>query len=426
MPNAVTLNAVTPNAVMPNAVTPNAVAPSLVTPNAGGAARSCTIRKRGQAGRAGSTSARRSIPRRLAHERSNPKPFDFLAHAQRILAHEQPILAHAQRILAHEQPILAHAQRILAHEQCILAHEQRIIAHEQRIIAHEQRILAHAQPILAHAQRILADEQPILAHAQHILAHEQCILAHEQRIIAHEQRIIAHEQRILAHAQRILAHAQRILAHEQRILAHAQRILAHAQRILAHEQPILAHEQPILAHEQRILAHVAAALPEQHSTLSDRLHTPPALSCMQAKRIYDPNFIAANQSHRADNVLSGSKAEQLAAVRQQIREFKANNGVDKVWEAGVWNARVERGCVQCSWPVGRRFSLISTCNVHVFISAHPSIHQVVILWTANTERMTQLVDGLNDTEENLLSSIARGEAEVNPSVPTEPGVAFVA
>ena len=39
----------------------------------------------------------------------------------------------------------------------------------------------------------------------------------------------------------------------------------------------------------------------------------------------------------------------------------------------------------------------------------------MVLWTANTERYSELVVGLNDTEENLRSSIKSGEVEVSPS-----------
>jgi len=85
--------------------------------------------------------------------------------------------------------------------------------------------------------------------------------------------------------------------------------------------------------------------------------------------IYDPEFIAANQEARADNVLKGSKGEQVEAVRAQIRAFKAANGVDKV----------------------------------------------VVLWTANTERYSALVEGLNDTAANLLAGIKAGAAEISPS-----------
>mmetsp|Transcript_37574 Transcript_37574/g.83676 ORF Transcript_37574/g.83676 Transcript_37574/m.83676 type:complete len:509 (-) Transcript_37574:733-2259(-) len=100
--------------------------------------------------------------------------------------------------------------------------------------------------------------------------------------------------------------------------------------------------------------------------------------------VYDPEFIAANQEERADNVIKGSKSEQVETIRRHIREFKENNGVDKV----------------------------------------------VILWTANTERYAQVVEGLNDTAENLLAAIQRNEAEVSPSTlyavaAAEEGVPFV-
>lgn len=85
--------------------------------------------------------------------------------------------------------------------------------------------------------------------------------------------------------------------------------------------------------------------------------------------IYDPEFIAANQEARADNLIKGSRQEQLDAVRGHIREFKRESGVDKV----------------------------------------------VVLWTANTERYTQLAEGLNDTADNLLAAIAADEPEVAPS-----------
>lgn len=85
--------------------------------------------------------------------------------------------------------------------------------------------------------------------------------------------------------------------------------------------------------------------------------------------IYDPEFIAANQEERADNLIKGTKTEQIEVVRKQIREFKQNSGVEKV----------------------------------------------IVLWTANTERYANVVEGMNDTAENLKASIARGEAEISPS-----------
>jgi len=86
--------------------------------------------------------------------------------------------------------------------------------------------------------------------------------------------------------------------------------------------------------------------------------------------IYYPDFIAANQSDRADHVLPGqNKDKHLKQVRQDIRDFKAKNGLDKV----------------------------------------------VVLWTANTERFALVQAGVNDTADNLLASIADSEPEIAPS-----------
>ncbi|KAI8817431.1 uncharacterized protein EV422DRAFT_224679 [Fimicolochytrium jonesii] len=85
--------------------------------------------------------------------------------------------------------------------------------------------------------------------------------------------------------------------------------------------------------------------------------------------IYYPDYIAANQSDRADNVLPGTKAEHLEKIRKDIREFKANNKLDKV----------------------------------------------IVLWTANTERFSAIIPGVNDTADALLASIQNGHDEVAPS-----------
>mmetsp|Transcript_12652 Transcript_12652/g.46724 ORF Transcript_12652/g.46724 Transcript_12652/m.46724 type:complete len:531 (-) Transcript_12652:302-1894(-) len=85
--------------------------------------------------------------------------------------------------------------------------------------------------------------------------------------------------------------------------------------------------------------------------------------------IYFPDFIAANQADRADNVLSGSKKEQMEQVRQHIRDFKAANELEKV----------------------------------------------IVLWTANTERFSAVEAGKNDTADVLMKSIERGDAEISPS-----------
>lgn len=87
--------------------------------------------------------------------------------------------------------------------------------------------------------------------------------------------------------------------------------------------------------------------------------------------IYRPDFIAANQSQRADNVLPAEQSaqEHVETIRKNIRDFKSENGVDSV----------------------------------------------IILWTANTERFAEIHEGLNDTAANLLKSIETNESEVSPS-----------
>ena len=85
--------------------------------------------------------------------------------------------------------------------------------------------------------------------------------------------------------------------------------------------------------------------------------------------VYFPDFIAANQSERADNVLNGSKQEQMEQIRQDIRDFKTKNQLDKV----------------------------------------------ILMWTANTERFASVEEGVNDTSDNLLASIQRDEPEISAS-----------
>lgn len=86
--------------------------------------------------------------------------------------------------------------------------------------------------------------------------------------------------------------------------------------------------------------------------------------------IYYPDFIAANQAARADNVIPGNnKQEHLEHIRKDIREFKESNGLDKV----------------------------------------------IVLWTANTERFSVLTPGIHDTAENVLNAIKNSEHEISAS-----------
>jgi len=53
-------------------------------------------------------------------------------------------------------------------------------------------------------------------------------------------------------------------------------------------------------------------------------------------------------------------------------------------------------------------------SIPVFVSIL-IFSQVIVLWTANTERFAAVEQGLNDTAENILASIQRGEPEISPS-----------
>lgn len=52
---------------------------------------------------------------------------------------------------------------------------------------------------------------------------------------------------------------------------------------------------------------------------------------------FNPDFVAANQSDRVDNVLTGTNSEIIAHIRQDIQNFKAK--VDKV--IILWTANTE-------------------------------------------------------------------------------------
>ncbi|PFH47483.1 hypothetical protein AMATHDRAFT_67685 [Amanita thiersii Skay4041] len=86
--------------------------------------------------------------------------------------------------------------------------------------------------------------------------------------------------------------------------------------------------------------------------------------------IYYPDFIAANQEARADNIIPGTdKQAHLEQIRADIRKFKRDNKLDRV----------------------------------------------VVFWTANTERYSDIIPGVNDTADNLLAAIKASHSEVSPS-----------
>lgn len=97
------------------------------------------------------------------------------------------------------------------------------------------------------------------------------------------------------------------------------------------------------------------------------------------KSVYYPNFIAANQEDRADNIINvdangkvseKGKWEHLEHIRNDIKTFKKDNGLDKV----------------------------------------------VVLWTANTERYSEVLEGVNTTKDELLEAIKQDHEEIAPSV----------
>ena len=86
--------------------------------------------------------------------------------------------------------------------------------------------------------------------------------------------------------------------------------------------------------------------------------------------IYYPDFIAANQSDRADNLIPGEdKWAHVEHIRKDIRTFKETHSLDTV----------------------------------------------IVVWTANTERYADIMNGVNDTAENLLKSIKSSHSEISAS-----------
>mmetsp|Transcript_11362 Transcript_11362/g.16784 ORF Transcript_11362/g.16784 Transcript_11362/m.16784 type:complete len:519 (-) Transcript_11362:1351-2907(-) len=85
--------------------------------------------------------------------------------------------------------------------------------------------------------------------------------------------------------------------------------------------------------------------------------------------VYIPEWVASNQSERADNTLTGTKSEMLEALRSNIRDFKQSRNLD----------------------------------------------QVIILWTANTEKYSAVNSGTHDTMSNVLSAIENNSSEISPS-----------
>lgn len=86
--------------------------------------------------------------------------------------------------------------------------------------------------------------------------------------------------------------------------------------------------------------------------------------------VYYPDFIASNQKTRANNVIPGfDKGAHLAKLRTDIKTFKESRDIE----------------------------------------------EVVVIWTANTERNCVVTPGVHDTAKNLLDSIETSHSEISAS-----------
>jgi myo-inositol-1-phosphate synthase len=103
--------------------------------------------------------------------------------------------------------------------------------------------------------------------------------------------------------------------------------------------------------------------PTMYNQLKDELE-----KMVPLPAIFDLGFVAPNQENRADNVIKGTKQEQMDEVRKQMREFKEKNALDTV----------------------------------------------VVFWTANTERYCEIKD-FHKTADGLLQAIKNNESEISPS-----------
>lgn len=87
------------------------------------------------------------------------------------------------------------------------------------------------------------------------------------------------------------------------------------------------------------------------------------------KGIFSEDYVAPNQQERADHFLDGCKWDQMNQIRADIRDCKDKNHLDKI----------------------------------------------IVLWTANTEKCSEVIQGVNDTTENLIYSIKSNSPLISPS-----------
>jgi len=89
------------------------------------------------------------------------------------------------------------------------------------------------------------------------------------------------------------------------------------------------------------------------------------------KSIYDPSYIAMNQKDRANNcfLMELTHKEKIDLIRQDIRNFKEKNNLDKI----------------------------------------------ILVWTANTEKNSEILLNLNDTSKSLLENLSSNKSQIAPS-----------
>ena len=104
------------------------------------------------------------------------------------------------------------------------------------------------------------------------------------------------------------------------------------------------------------------------------------------------DFITANQSDRADNLMVGTKRRQ---IDQNCKD-------------------ISRRISSVSYRNKFLFSISFLTFKVEFISEH-ALDKLILLWTANTERFADVISGLNDTDEKLMHSINNDASEVSPS-----------
>lgn len=114
--------------------------------------------------------------------------------------------------------------------------------------------------------------------------------------------------------------------------------------------------------------------------------------------IYFPDFIAANQSERANNVIT------IGLTSSSLENNEEMEGITKKKKSTTTTTTTSKQ--ELLEHIRNDISNFKITN---------TLESVIILWCANTERFSSIITGLNDTASNLLHSIATNEDEISPS-----------